>query len=167
MKPVEYASEVGPWPSSSFSLFFLFPFFSITNSSNHPLAARNEGEKARGDPAADECEDCDDGDGCPHGYDGVGGIALDEDCTDGREEEEVHEIHSKGELRSRRKQARCLLSLNAGEEEEGSEGGQYDIWCAELPTPLEQRRLNEFAGRAAPPERPCREGGSNDETYSA
>ena len=93
----------------------------------------------------------------------MGDIAGHEEGGQVAQEEEVHEVHAEGELGETRHPAWRLALRDAAEEQEGSEGGQQHVRCAELPRPLQHRSLDHLAGDAGVPERPPREGGSGHE----
>ena len=81
----------------------------------------------------------------------------------------MHEIHAEGQLRHFSHHCRRLafLGFYASKQQEEAEGGTQHIGRAELPAPLQQRRLDRLAGNSLPPERPSRKGSSDEKEQRA
>ena len=78
----------------------------------------------------------------------------------------MHQVHAEAEL-SQRGDEPWRRPVNRREEEEESVGCNEHIERAELPTPLEHRRLDGYAGNAFQPETPAGKRSSDDEADKA
>ena len=63
----------------------------------------------------------------------MGWVTIDKDGSDVGKEKEMHEIHAEGQTRREGDKTGGMVTLYAGEKEEGTEGGTEDIGRAELP----------------------------------
>src|SRR5574344_1819617 len=76
----------------------------------------------------------------------------------------MHQVHAIRQFRDTGYPCRSLSLLYTGEEQEGTEGGQQYVGGAELPRPLQHRRLDGLVWYTGIPERPAGEGRSYQET---
>lgn len=120
-----------------FTDFAIFQQYLWKNSSaDNPLAAGEQGDELRGHDAADERQQCNAGDGQGYGYQRFGLIASHENGGNVTQEEKMHQVHTERELRHSGNPTGSYRTLDAGEEQESSEGGTQHVGCAELPRPL-------------------------------
>ena len=110
----------------------MIPFI-VEYLSNHPLTSRDERDDLADESAADKCENGDGGDGKADGDERIGLITIHEVGCNGGKEEQMHEVHAKGELGESGDKTWSLLLFDAGEEQEGTERGKQHIGRAEFP----------------------------------
>lgn len=140
------------------------PDFKYWISAYYPFASREQRDELTRHYAADERQQRYAGNGQGYGYQRFGLVAIYEDGGDVTEEEEMHQVHTERKLRQLRNPTRGHRLLDATEEQEGSEGGAQHVRGAELPRPLQHRRLDGLAWYTGIPERPAGEGRSYQET---
>ena len=80
------------------------------------MSQESEGDEFGGDGTAAETQHSNDRDGQPHWQQRMGGVAGNDEVADGRQKEQVHEVHAEGEFAGGGDPLRCLLLLDAGEE---------------------------------------------------
>ena len=110
-------------------------------------------------------ETSDDRDGKPYGKRWMSHVASDDPLRNRDEEEDVHQVHAEGQLADARDPGGSLL--DAGEEQECAERGDEDVERTELPRPFSHRGIQHLSGNAFPPEAPCRERSTEEETQAA
>lgn len=136
-------------------------------SPDNPPAAGNPGNKPGRDGTADECAYRYGRNGGPDRNQRVGDITVDEETGYWGEVEKMHQVHSEREFGEAGHHCRSLFPLNAGEHQEGAERGKKHIRSAELPGPLQHRRLDKLTRDSLQPERPACECGTCKETQDA
>ena len=101
------------------------------SSTYYVFTAGNQRDEFCGDCTAQEREQSDNWNGQPYGQYRVSNIAVNNPLGYERQEEDVHQIHAKGELGKAVNPSGSLL--DAAEQQEGAKGGKQYVGGAELP----------------------------------
>ena len=135
---------------------------------DQPLAAGEEGDELGRERGADIGEDCCQRDGAPDRNSRLGDAATSNQYARPEgQEEHMHQVHAVGQSGYVPHQGRTFFFPDAGEEQEGTEGGKQYVRRAELPGPLHRRGVDEHAGDGLVPEGPDTEEAAGQQAEQA